>query len=75
MNMPLRVKQDIVWLDVTMDDSLRVNVPQSATQLSNPESHSLLRETFPRDMEPEVTAIHQIHHNVTSQLSVTADGR
>lgn len=74
MNMPLRVKQNIVRLDVTMDNSLRVNVPQSATQLSYPEPHGLLCETFPRDVETEITAIHQIHHNVTSQLSVTADG-
>ena len=71
--MSLGIQQDIVRLDVTMDNSLRVDISQSTTQLSYPEAHCLLCETFPRDVEPQVTTIHQIHHNVSSQLSATKD--
>lgn len=70
MDVSFRVQQDIVRLDITMDDALRVDVFQCAAQLCNPKSDGFFCETFSRDMEPQVTTIHQIHDNVAFLRSV-----
>lgn len=69
MDMPFRVQQHVVGFEIAMNDTLRVDVLQSTAQLGNPKSHRFLSETFPRDMEPKITAIHEIDHDVarTSQ--------
>ena len=68
--MPLRVQQNVIRFDVAMNDALRMDIFERAAQLCNPESNSILRKAFPRDMEPQVTTIHQIHHNVSSKISM-----
>lgn len=70
VNMPLRVQQNIIWFDIAMNDALRMDIFERAAQLCNPKSNSILRKAFPRDMEPQVTTIHQIHHNVSSIISM-----
>lgn len=62
--MSLRIKQHIVGLEITMDNALRVDIPQGTSQLCHPKPHCLLGETLPRNMKPKIAAIHQIHHNV-----------
>lgn len=77
MDMALRVQQHVVGLEIAMDDTLRVDVLQSTTKLSNPEPHRFLGEAFPRDMEPKITAVHEIDHDVarTSQWEVSRSAR
>lgn len=58
MNVTLRVEQDVVGLEVTVDDPLGMDVPQGTTQLRDPEAHGFLGEAFPGDVESQITTIH-----------------
>lgn len=62
--MSLRIQQYIVGLEITMDNTLRMDIPQGTSQLCHPKPDSFLGETLPRNMKPKIAAIHQIHHNV-----------
>jgi hypothetical protein len=62
--MSFRIQQHVVRLEITMDDALRVDIPQGTSQLCHPKPHCLLGETLPRNMKPKIAAIHQIHHDV-----------
>lgn len=69
MDVSFGIQENVIRLDIAMNDTLRVNIPQGATHLSNPELDGLLRKTFSRDMESQVTAVHQINHDIASQIS------
>jgi hypothetical protein len=71
MDMALRVQQHVVRFQVSMDDSLRMDVLQRTTQLGHPESHRLFRETLSRNVKPEITPVHQVDDNVATSLSET----
>ena len=74
VNMSLRVQQNVIRFDVTMDDALRVNISERTAQLCNPESNGILCKAFSRDMEPQITTVHQIHYNVASKISMRIRG-
>jgi hypothetical protein len=71
MDVSLGIQQHIIGLEITMDDTLRMDIFQGTPQLSYPEPHCLLRETFARDMKPKIAAIHEIDHNVAGDELVT----
>jgi hypothetical protein len=48
-----------------MNDALRMDILQGTTKLGHPEPHRLFRETFPRDVKSEITAIHEINHDIS----------
>lgn len=62
--MSLRIQKYIIGLEITMDDTLRVDVPQGTSQLCHPKPYSFLGETLSRNVKPKIAAIHQIHDNV-----------
>lgn len=64
MDMSLRIQEDVVRLDIAVDDTLRVDISQRAAYLCDPEPNGVLCEAFSRDMEAQITTIHQIHYNV-----------
>lgn len=47
MDMSLGVEEDVVWLDVSVDDVLAVDVAQGTTQLGYPEADSLFGKGLP----------------------------
>lgn len=53
-----------------MNNTLGMDISERAAQLCNPEPNGILCEAFPRNMEPQVTTVHQIHHNVASKISM-----
>lgn len=54
-----------------MNNALRVNIFQSTPEFGHPKAHRFLSKAFSWDMESQITAIHQIHHDITSQISAT----
>lgn len=71
MDVTLRIQQDVIRLNIPVYDALGVDISQSTTQLRDPESHGLFCEAFSRDVEPQITTVHQVHHNVTFQGSAS----
>lgn len=71
VDMPLRIQQHIVRLQIPVDDALRMDVPQGTTKLGHPESHRFLRETLPQNMKSKITAIHKIDHDIAKPQSAT----
>lgn len=51
MHVSLRIKQDIVGLDIAVHDALPVDVAQGTTQLGDPEADGVLGEGLARDVE------------------------
>ena len=66
MHVSVRVQQHVVRLNVPMHDALLVNVAHRTPKLGHPETHCLLRESFSRDVESQVAAIHEIDYNVSA---------
>jgi hypothetical protein len=66
VDMAFRVQQHVVWLDVPVHDTLLVNISHSAAELGYPEAHCIFGEGLPRDVEAQVAAIHEIHHDVAA---------
>ena len=64
MDVAVRVKQDVVRLDVPVYDALTVYVADGAAELCYPEAHGVLCKCLARDVEAEVTAVHQINDDV-----------
>jgi hypothetical protein len=46
MHVAVGVEQDIVWLDVSMDDALGMDVTESASQFCHPEPYRLFCESL-----------------------------
>jgi hypothetical protein len=67
MDVPLGVQQYVIGLQITMNDTLRVNILQGTTKLCHPESHRFLCEALARDMKPEIATIHEIDHNIAGE--------
>jgi len=65
MYMALVVQQYVVWFNVSVYDSLLMDISQRTTELCNPKSNRLFRERLPGDVEAEVTARHEIDNNVS----------
>ena len=70
MDMTFRIQQNVIRLHISVNDTLRVDISQRTAKLCNPKSDSFLCKAFSRDMEPQVTTIHQIHDNVAFLRSV-----
>ena len=64
MDVAICIQQHVVRLHVTVDDALRVDIAQSASQLRDPEPHSLFCKCLSRDVEPQVAAGHQVDNEV-----------
>ena len=67
MDMTFRIQQDVIRLHISVNDTLRVDISQCATHLYDPKPDSLLCKAFSRNMEAQVSTIHQIHHDITSK--------
>jgi hypothetical protein len=50
-------------------DALLMYVSHRAAQLRYPEAHGFFCEGLPRDVEPQIAAIHQIDHYVSALVS------
>jgi hypothetical protein len=74
MNVAVRVEQDVVGLDVSVDDALLVDVSHGASELGHPEAHRLLGKCFSRDVESQIAAIHEVDDNVSVGVSVMRVG-
>jgi hypothetical protein len=57
-----------------MDDALGVDISQGTTQLGDPKSNRFLREAFSGDVEPQITAVHEIDHDITGLIISDHDG-
>ena len=64
MDVPVRVEQDVVGLDVAVDDALLVAVADGAAQLGHPEADGVLCKGFAGDVEAQVAAVHEVDDNV-----------
>jgi len=63
--MALVIQQYVVWLYVSVNNSLLVNVPQRATELCNPKSNRLFCKSLSGDVKAEITTCHEIDNNVS----------
>ena len=65
LQIALLIKQDILWLQVSVDDAVRVQVLQSQDDLSCIEARSILRKAnLIAQMEEELAAIEEIRDEV-----------
>ena len=64
MHMSVGVKEHIIRLHVAVDDAQLVDVLQGTSQLGYPEPHSIFGEGFPRDVESQVSAAHEVDNQV-----------
>lgn len=60
----LGVEQDVVRLHIPMYNTLLVDIPQGTGQFSHPEPYGFFRECLSRDMESQITTVHQVYHDV-----------
>lgn len=71
MYVAVRVQENIVGFDITVDDALTMYVPQSAPQLSDPEPDGVFRKGLPGDVESKVATAHKINNKVPGVASVS----
>lgn len=64
MDVAIGIQENVIWFHITMDDALAVNIAQGAAQLGDPESHGLLCECLPGNVESQVAAAHQVDNKV-----------
>lgn len=62
--MPLRVEKDVIWLNVSVDDVLGMDIAEGAAQLGDPETDSLFGKSLSGDVESQIAAAHQIDDKV-----------
>jgi len=55
-----------------MDDTVIVNVAQSTTELSHPETHGPFCKGLSRSVKSKVAAVHEINHEVAVSASIWA---
>ena len=72
MDVAFRVEQNVVWLDVSVDNALLVYVAHGATELGYPKAHGVFCEGLARDVEAQITAVHEIDDNVPGVVSVVS---
>lgn len=58
VNVTIGIQENVVGFDISVDDVLLVNIPQSTAQLCNPESDSLFGEGLSGDVESQIAAAH-----------------
>ena len=61
---PVAVEDKVCWLDILVDDVLRVHVLECLNQASDEKTCSLHRKFLLVLPEMEIAAFHQIHHKV-----------
>ena len=64
MYMSTLVQKDIIRLDVSMNDSLLVTIPEGASQFGDPETHGILGERLARDVKSKIASVHEIHNDI-----------
>ena len=64
VDVAVSVEKDVVGLDISVDYVPAVDIPQGATQLCDPEPDRLLSKGISGDVEPQITACHQVDHKV-----------
>jgi hypothetical protein len=69
MHMPVGIKEHVVRLYVTVDDTLPMDVPQRTPELGDPKPDRLLGECFPRDVKPQISAAHEVNDQVPVSVS------
>lgn len=69
MDHAVGVEKHVVGLDVPVHDALLVYVPHCAAELGYPEAHRFFCEGLSRDVEPKITTVHQIDHDVPATVS------
>lgn len=64
MDVAVSIQEHVIWLHVTVNDALAVDIAQGASQLGDPEPHGLLCECFAGNMKSQVAAAHQVDNEV-----------
>lgn len=62
--MSLSIEKDIVWLDISVDDILAVNIAQGTAQFGYPEPDGFFGEGLSGDVKSQVATAHEIDHEV-----------
>lgn len=62
--MSFRIEKHIVRFYVAMNYSLLVDIVQRAAELGDPKPHRIFSEGLAVDVEAEITAIHEVDHQV-----------
>lgn len=71
MNMAFRVQQHVIRLEISVDNTLRVDVFQCAAKLCHPKTNSFFCEAFSRYVKSKIATIHEVNHNVAIDVSYT----
>ena len=58
------IEQNIVRLDVSVHDTLFVDVSQGAAQLGHPEPHRFFGEALASNVEAQISTVHQVNDDV-----------
>lgn len=64
MDVAISIQKYVIWLHITVDDALAVDIAQGAAQLGDPKSHGLLCERLAGNMESQVATAHQVDNEV-----------
>jgi hypothetical protein len=51
VDVALRIQQDVIWLHISMDDALLVDIFQGTSQLGDPEPNCVFRKALARDVK------------------------
>src|SRR5690606_37945013 len=68
MYVPIRIQENIVWLNVPVDNALAVYIFERTCEFCDPEFDCFFRKGFPRNVETEITAVHQVNHEVSARV-------
>jgi len=62
--MAIRIQKYVIRLHIAVHNVPLVDVYQSASDLRHPEPYSILCKCFAVDMKPQVSTIHEVHHDI-----------
>jgi len=72
MNVPFRVQQDIIGLDIAVYYSLAVDITQGAAEFCHPETNGFFGEGFTGDVKSKIATVHEIHNEIAGGESAYA---
>ncbi len=72
VDVAVRVEQDVVRFDISVHDALLVDVAHGAPKLGHPEPYCLFCKSLARDVESQITAVHEIDYDIAGQGQFSA---